>query len=310
MGELRAPAGERTKVVYVIGAGHSGSTILGLTLGNCDGVFFAGEVARWLRYDGRPPLEGEERAELWRRVREQVDVPPELLRLGARPLEQSSALLRPGTWRDQLRRGRRYRRVTEDLYRAIGRVTGATHVVDSSHFPRRAAQLQKLDGIELHLLFLVRNPQSVVASYGRKNVPHKQTWKMPTANAYLWLTNMLSLLVFLRQPRSRRLFIRHEAFIADPAGVIRQILDRVGSGAEVPDLTALRTGLAFQGNRLLRGDVVALKADPERPPKRSRITALLHLPWRAVFSLLRPAAKPAAQGPAQAQHTGRTPERA
>src|SRR5258708_10107553 len=97
MGELRAPAGERTKVVYVIGAGHSGSTILGLTLGNCDGVFFAGEVARWLRYDGRPPLEGEERAELWRRVREQVDGPPQLLRPGARALEQSSALPPPRT---------------------------------------------------------------------------------------------------------------------------------------------------------------------------------------------------------------------
>src|SRR5258708_15574222 len=109
MGELRAPAGERTKVVYVIGAGHSGSTILGLTLGNCDGVFFAGEVARWLRYDGRPPLEGEERAELWRRVREQGDVPPQLLRLGARALEQSSAPLRPRTPRAPRRRGPRSR---------------------------------------------------------------------------------------------------------------------------------------------------------------------------------------------------------
>src|SRR5258708_35850282 len=79
MGELRAPAGERTKVVYVIGAGHSGSTILGLTLGNCDGVFFAGEVARWLRYDGRPPLEREERAELWRRAPQQNEHAPELL---------------------------------------------------------------------------------------------------------------------------------------------------------------------------------------------------------------------------------------
>jgi hypothetical protein len=310
MGAQRAPAGERTKVIYVIGAGHSGSTILGLTLGNCDGVFFAGEVARWLRYDGRPPLAGEERAELWRRVREQVDVPPELLRLGSRPLEQSTAIFRPGTWREQWRRGGRYQRVTQELFEAISRVTGATHVVDSSHFPRRARHLQKLEGIELHLLFLVRNPQSVVASYGRENVPHKQTWKMPTANAYLWLTNMLSLLVFLRQPRTRRLFIRHEAFIANPAGVIRQILDGVGSSAEVPDLTALRTGLAFQGNRLLRGDVVALKADPERPPKGSRITALLHLPWRAVFSLLRPVAEPAPQGPAQSQPTGRTAERA
>jgi hypothetical protein len=279
---------ERPKVIYVIGAGHSGSTILGLTLGNCEGVFFAGEVARWLRYDGRPLLEGEDRAELWRRVRELVDVPPDLLRLGARPLEQSTALLRVRTWPAQRRRRARYRRVTQDLYRAIAHVTGASQIVDTSHFPRRARQLQKLDGVDVHLLFLVRNPQSVVASYGRENVPHKQTWKMPTANAYLWLTYLLSVGVFLRQPRARRLFVRHEAFVADPQAVIGEILASIGSTAAVPDLAALETGLAFQGNRLLRQDVVALKAHPEEPPRGSRLTSLVHLPWKAVFALLGP----------------------
>src|SRR5258708_33769196 len=96
MGELRAPAGERTKVVYVIGAGHSGSTILGLTLGNCDGVFFAGEVARWLRYDGRPPLEGEERAALWRRGPPPGGVPPAPPPPGAAAPAQATGLPRAG----------------------------------------------------------------------------------------------------------------------------------------------------------------------------------------------------------------------
>ena len=281
---------ERTKVVYVIGAGHSGSTILGLTLGNCEGVFFAGEVARWLRYDGKPLLEGAERERLWARIREHVEVPPELSKRGARPLEQSTALLRVRTWPAQWRRRRAYRRVTGEIYRAIAEETGATHVVDTSHFPRRARQLQRIEEIDLYLLFLVREPQSVVASYGVENVPHKQTWKAPAANAYLWITYLLSIGVFLRQPRAKRLFVRHEAFIADPAGVLRQILQTIGSQAGIPDLSALQTGLAFQGNRLLRTDVVALKAHPEEPRGGSPVTRLLHLPWRIVFALLRPAA--------------------
>ncbi len=284
--------GERTKVVYVLGAGHSGSTILGLTLGNCEGVFFAGEVARWLRYDGRPLLEGEERERLWARVRKRVEVPPELLKRGARPLEQSTALLRVRTWPAQWRRRRAYRRVTRDVYRAIAEVTGAGHVVDTSHFPRRARHLQRIEEIDLYLLFLVREPQSVVASYGVEGVPHKQTWKAPAANAYLWLTYLLSLGVFLRQPRAKRLFVRHEAFIADPAGVLGQILQAICSSSEIPDLSALQTGLAFQGNRLLRTDVVALKAHPEEPRGGSPATRLLHLPWRIAFGLLRPAAMP------------------
>jgi hypothetical protein len=277
--------------VYVMGAGHSGSTILGLTLGNCAGVFFAGELARWFRWTGKPPLPGEERARFWGAIRETVAAAPDLRGRNARPFEQSSAMLRLNDRRIRRRLRARYRQITENLYREIARAANVRYVVDTSHFPRRARELQTLDGVDLYLLFLVRRPQSVIASYERKNVPHKQTWDMPTTNAYLWLTYLLSLVVFLRHPRERRLFIRHEAFIADPAGVLQDVLDCIGSSADIPDLTALDTGLAFQGNRLLRTPVVALKAHPEDPSKGSRITSLLHLPWAFIFSRLRPAAR-------------------
>jgi Sulfotransferase family len=290
MSSQPAPGPDRPKVIYVMGAGHSGSTILGLTLGNCSGVFFAGEIARWLRYDGVPRLPGEDRARFWRAVREAVEVPPEVLGRPARRLERSTGAFRVRSWREQRRLRGRYRRVTEELYRAIARAASATHVVDTSHFPRRARELQALRGIDLYLLFVVRDAQSVVASYGRENVPHKQTWKMGTANAYLWLTYLLSVIVFLRQPRERRLFVRHEDFVADPDGVIAEILARAGSAAPVPDLSSLHTGLAFQGNRLLRTDVVSLRGRPEHPARGSLPTRLLHLPWAAVFSRLAPAA--------------------
>ena len=55
-----------------MGAGRSGSTILGVCLGNCDGVFYAGELDKWLPRKGRPAGEREERRELWSRVRERV----------------------------------------------------------------------------------------------------------------------------------------------------------------------------------------------------------------------------------------------
>ncbi len=273
-----------------MGAGHSGSTILGLTLGNCDGVFFAGELARWLRWEGVSPLPGSERERFWGSVRENVEVSSELLGRETLILEKSSGMFRLRTWREQRRLRERYRRVTEELFRAIARVAGATHVVDSSHLPRRARELQALDGIDLYLLFLVRDPQSVVASYGRRGVRYKQTWDMRMTNAYLWLSYLLSLFTFLHHPRERRLFVRHEAFVADPEGVLKEILDCIQSPAALPDLAALRTGVAFQGNRLLRKDVVALNGRPEQPQQGSRVTALLHLPWAAVFSQLRPAA--------------------
>lgn len=269
-----------------MGAGRSGSTILGVTLGNCEGIFFAGELDKWLARSGVPQLEDAERLQLWRRVREQVDGGEGLFGYAAqRCLERSSALFRIRDWPTRGWLRERYRRVSEDLYRAIAAETGASCLVDTSHYPLRARELQALRGIDLYLLFLVRDPQSVVASLNRSDVVERR-FNTPTANAYLWLTHLISLFVFLRHRHDRRLFVRHEDFLASPETVLGQILEMIGSPATIPDLQSLKTGLAFQGNRLLRSDVLALQDGTDRQTRSSRLTMLLQLPWAMVCSRL------------------------
>lgn len=278
-------------MVFIMGAGRSGSTILGIALGNCANVFYAGELNLWLGKKGKSPLPGAERARFWDGVR--ADVGTELSGRGARSLEKSLDLLRVDSWRAQRRLRGRYRRVAGDLYRAIAGAAGATHVVDSSHFPRRAWELQRVDGIDLRLLFLIRNPRHVVASYSGDDVVFPRFNSFNT-HFYLWFTYLLSLFVFLSHPRDRRLLVRYEAFVTNPDGVLQDILDCIDSPAAIPDLTALSTGMAFQGNPVLRSDVVALKSQPPKPLRGSRLTALVHLPWTAIFARLQPAARTSA----------------
>lgn len=290
----RQPGSQRPRVIYVMGAGHSGSTILGVALGNCQGVFFGGELEEWTLRSGVPKFGGLERTRFWRSVSDNVGDAGDLFGVEVRDsMERSSAALRIDRWRVRWRLRRRYREVAGELFAAIANVAGATHVVDTSHFPLRARELQRVEAIELHLIFLVRNPQSVIASYVghiNRHAALQRRLRIFTKNLDLWLTHLLSVLVFLRQPRERRLFLRHEDFIADPEGVLRCILQHAGSGAELPDLSALSTGLPLQGNRLLWSDEVALNSKPVRPTRGSRLTRLLQLPWEAIHSLLRPAA--------------------
>jgi hypothetical protein len=282
-------SGQRPKVVYVMGAGRSGSTILGITLGNCAGVLFAGELHLWLAKQGRSPLPGAERERFWSAVCAAVADAPRLPARAARSIEQSVAVFSPRGWRTGRRLRGRYRALTEEVFRATAETAAATHVVDTSHFPRRAKELQALSGIELYLLFVVRSPASVIASYRRDDVEFPR-FNAFTTNAYLWLTYILSLFAFLKHPRDRRLLVRYEAFVSNPEQVLQEILDCIGSEAEIPDLQALSTGVAFQGNRVLYADVVALKSRPDRPSLGARVAALPSLPWSAVFALLRPAA--------------------
>jgi Sulfotransferase family len=288
----------RPKVIYVMGSGRSGSTILGVALGNCEGVFYAGELDNWLVRSGVSVLGGLERTRFWSAVRDQVPGAAELFgNQSQRYLERSFAPFRIHKWRARRRLRTGYRRVTEDLYRAIGSTAGVTHVVDTSHFPLRARELQALAGIDLHLVFLVRDPRSVVDSFNlylNRNDAAERRLRMLSTNANLWLTYLLSVLVFLRHPFSRRLLLRHEDFLADPAGVLRQILDRVDCAAAVPNLASLKTGLPLNGNRLLSSEVVSLEPRAVVSRGGSRATALLQLPWAAVFSRLRPAVRASA----------------
>jgi hypothetical protein len=284
----------RPKVIYVMGAGRSGSTILGVALGNCENVFYAGELDKWLMRSGTPALAGAERASFWEQVRSDVGG-SDLFGFQARSLERSSALFSIGKRRAARRLRERYRQVSEDLFRAIARASGATYVVDSSHYPLRARELQSLAGIDLYLVFLVRDPRGVVASFNRDDVVERR-FNIPTTNVYLWLTHLLSLSVFLRHPRERRVLLRHEDLLSEPRGVLRALLDRVGSAAPTPDFTSLHTGLPIQGNRLIRSEVVALEGRVSVPQPRSLLTTLAQLPWTILFSRLALRATPPAQG--------------
>jgi len=289
-------ASERPKVIYVMGSGRSGSTVLGVTLGNCEDMFYAGELDTWLARSGVPILGGVERTRFWKAVREDVDgAASEIFGRDIRGyMERSSLPLRPDRWRGHMRLRGRYRRATEDLYRAIARVAGASYVVDTSHFPLRARELQQLDGIDVYLLFLFRDPQGVVESFARlikrRDVAERRLRELST-NANLWITHLLSVYVFLRHRRDRRMVVRHEDFLKDPEGIVRDILRRVGSPSAPPDLTTLRTGFPLKGNRLIRSEVIAVRGRAPAPRRRSPLTALLQLPWTIAVARLSPVAQ-------------------
>jgi hypothetical protein len=261
-------------------------------LGNCADFFYAGELDNWLTRSGVPALGGTERTRFWNGVRDRVEGTQELFGSEShRYLERSRAVFRMNGWLTRRRLRPRYRRVTEELYRAIAASAGASYVIDTAHFPLRARELQHIHGIDLYLIFLVRDPDRVVASFTRDLNPHdvgRRQLRTLSTNADLWLTHLLSVIVFLRHRRDRRMFLRHEQLLADPEGVLRDILDHLDSGAALPDLASLSTGLPLRANRLIKSEVVALEARTDRAVSASPLTKLLQLPWPAIFARLQP----------------------
>ncbi len=294
---------EPQKLAYVMGAGHSGSTILGITLGNCDGFFYAGELEEWLMTSERPRWGAADRQDFWSAVKDRVHGAEGLFGGAAnRCLERSSSTLRPSLWRERQRLRPLYRRVAEDLIRAVADVAQAQYVVDTSHFPLRARELRQLRGIELYLIYLVRDPRDVVASNTRELSPHEVAeirWRRLTMNGKLWLTQLLALRTFLSHPPEQRMLVRHEDFLDDPRGVTRQILDMLGSEAELPDFQALTVGAPLQGNQLIRSESVAIRRPRSHRPPHDDATQIAQAIWEPLLGRLRPTAK-------RARHAQRT----
>jgi hypothetical protein len=283
-------------VIYVMGAGRSGSTTLGITLGNCPDVFYAGELDNWLARSGTPQVEDPERTRFWRSVRDELDDPEGAAalfgNLAQRSIERSLALARVHLWPKRLRLRRRYRAVAEDLYRAVVRAAGARIIIDTSHYPLRARELQRARGLDMYLVFLVRDPQGVVASFKRQDV-HEFTKSTIHTNSYLLVTHLLSLIVFLRHPRGRRLFVRYEHFVTDPAGVVTEILRVAGlPDATTPDFTALEIGSPLQGNRVTRRRTISLNNVLEPVSRPSHLTTVMQAPMKLLLAGMRPAAQP------------------
>jgi hypothetical protein len=202
------------------GAGRSGSTILGVALGNCETFFYAGELDKWLmsgvsdvresrcvgerRGCGSTALEPCARAGggtpgSWQAVR--------------RLVETSSALFRVHGWRARRgcadRIGVSRRISTARSQARPERSTSWTALAPSL----RARRLQSIEASSCICCFWCAI-HGAWSRPGSARTPEPR-FSMLATNAYLWLTNLLSVCVFLRHPRERQLFIRYGDFTAN-----------------------------------------------------------------------------------------------
>jgi hypothetical protein len=164
-------------VLYIAGISHTGSTIVGRTLGEQKGAWYAGELRQiWERgiLENRTCTCGAAFGDcrFWRAVVERLPFPAaekaeELSRLQRR-------LVRRSAWRLSMLRSVReperqtFTDATEALYRAIVDVTGAARIVDSSKSPAYAALLNRMPGIDLRIVHLVRDPRATAYSSMRR----------------------------------------------------------------------------------------------------------------------------------------------
>jgi len=242
--------GEPQKVLFILGSGRNGSTIMANVLGSAAGAVNLGELQWvWERGVSQNRICGcgvrFDHCPFWVPVMERLGgVGPEeaarreSLRLSSLDSFAPTAIL--GRWwrrwatRDQAD----YRAVTDHLYRAAASEADTEVIVDSSKRPVYGRMLSGSEELDVYVLHLVRDPRAVVFSWLRRKVnpdfgglmPIHPSWKS-AAGWMVW--NVTGEMMRLRRP-DRYLRVRYEDFISDPKAVTSKVSGFIGA-----DLTPL-----------------------------------------------------------------------
>jgi hypothetical protein len=229
------------KVIYIIGSGRNGSTLLSRLLGQVPGCCAVGEVRSiWTRLiDDNYCGCGQRFSEcpFWSRVVERAfgddpDFEPTEVRELALRLDRIRKLptVMRSTASDDLAR---LRRLVSRLYEAIAVESGCDLIVDSSKTFGHLAILQGIPGIEVIPVHLVRDPRGVAYSWAQKKerpdhhrgATHMRQYS-PARTAMMWYLNLLADVV----PAAKPLAVRYEDLATEPRRILETILDATGKG--------------------------------------------------------------------------------
>jgi hypothetical protein len=280
------------KLLYIAGAGRSGSTMLDIILGNHPDVVSAGEVNH-LVYEWSDPTVrcacGHPYATcpFWRDLFQSEGPDPETIRV-VRMIEHAAFLPRLVTGQLGFREREIYRYYAQRVNGYIRERAGKPILVDSSKTLRPAAgrflALRRLAGESVYVIHFVRSGLSTMESrLGRGVNPSvgedargRSADRTPAKVVGAWVqSNMVASVLGPLVGRERYVRLRYEDFIADPAATLRRIGDVAGFDASALAERA-EQGREFVVGHLTRGNRVRFENSiriTRQTLRRARLTS-------------------------------------
>ncbi len=288
------------QVVFIAGAGRSGSTLLGDALAQMPGCIHVGELRFLFEHVGGshricgcgvPLAECEFWQAVLARAFDHGSLGPDLAELSRFSVSglgyRGKALLK---LRRQARSpapvgasARHYAEALRRVYAAVADVSGSKIVIDSSKIAMHVYLGTRLAQSSGHIVHVVRDPRAVAYSWRRRSVD--QVTFGPARVSMSWVAGNLAIAA-LDDPSSDLTYslVRYEEFIRHPKDALARILEQIGIGvSSIPLVDETRLWLdsnhtvAGNPSRFRRGEV-RLVADDEwqtRMNARDRLLATI-----------------------------------
>jgi len=249
------------KIIYILGTGRSGSTLLEIAIGNSDNIFDAGELVRYFKKNGIPNgfSENSDNFLFWKKVSEDffTKYPEETyenLYNIASYFEYHSNFLLNLLGIMSRNKIKYYKQIINDFYQSIYNNVNEEWIIDASKYPGRALTLEKYLNAQVYFIYLIRNPKGVIKSFRKKDL-EQPSQSFISANIYYFIINLYARLTQLIIPNKRFITVKYENFIKNPVKELTKIqnkfnIDLSKSCELIENKRPLKIGYLFDGNRI------------------------------------------------------------
>ncbi|MFY0608246.1 MAG: sulfotransferase [Cyclobacteriaceae bacterium] len=256
-------------ILYIIGTGRSGTTLVDILLGNDDQMFSGGELNRLPKRAGIAPgrKKGDKAYSFWNIISEKLSnqFSLEMIFRLSENIEYHS-----GFFHRKRRFDKHYQLYLKEFFALIFDAIGEDILIDSSKYPMRAYHLANEFPEEFrYCIYVKKHPISVLRSFQKKGLEQPpKNWMI--VNIYLVTVHLLSSFVVnkLRKSGVKVYEVNFEDVVNSPIVFVNNIerafdlnLSDLKEKLEVG--LPLKTNMLFDGNRIrLKKEVKILSNKP------------------------------------------------
>ena len=279
----------KPKIIYIIGAGRSGTTLLDIIIGNNENISSCGEINRYPRRKGFPPKceKGTQKYIFWEKIRQDLALPldnyPYIEQLTSQ-FEYHSGFVKNLLGLTSKRDINEYQSFQSRLFDSLLKYSSNNikTIVDSSKYPGRALMLSKVLSYEIAYIYIKRDPVSVVRSFSKKDIEQpSKSWLM--ANCYYFIVNLLCRVVLFKLRRDHKVVeITYESMVNEPKQMLRKLeshlnIDLSSILYKIDKNIPLSVGELFDGNRIRLKKEIIIRPSTSLKKKRLRDTLTRYL---------------------------------
>lgn len=265
---------QHQKIIYLIGAGRSGTTLLEIILGNGKGIFNCGELNRFPEYDGLPKLreDGDPKYDFWKNIKGKLLRKHDLNHQTQyhKEFEYHGGFFKTFFSGKNSKNREDYYSFLKEQYLTIFDSIQEKIITDSSKYPLRGFHLSQALPYEISYIYIKRDPAAVVRSFGKGDVEQSaKHWIL--ANAYYFFVNFLCSITTRKLRKKYRVVeIKYEDLLEKPEQTLDFIqesidIDLSDAIQKIKNNESLNVGFLFDGNRIRLNDTIKLKRNRSKP---------------------------------------------